>query len=70
MIQQLLAASPPLAGRLLLSASLLELPPLLLMPLLPLLVHSLSELQPASPTCHHAQKNISFTPKIHVTSSH
>lgn len=68
MIQQLLAASPPLAGRLLLSASMLELPLLLLPPPL-LLVQSLPELQHALPTCHHAEKNISFTPKIHVTSS-
>lgn len=64
MIQQLLAQSPPPAGRLLLSASMLELPLLLL------LVHSLPELQHALPTCHHAEKNISFTLKIHVTSSH
>lgn len=41
MIQQLLAPSPPLAGRLLLSASMLELPLLLLL----LLVHSLPELE-------------------------
>lgn len=66
MIQQLLAPSPPLAGRLLLSASMLELPLLLLL----LVVHSLPELQHALPTCHHAEKNISFTQKIHVTSSH
>ncbi len=64
MIQPLLARLPPLAGRLLLSASMLELPLLLL------LVHSLPELHCALPTCHHAEKNVSFTPKIHVTSSH
>lgn len=63
MIQQLLAQSRPLAGHLLLSASMLELPPLLL-------VHSLPEIQHALPTCHHAEKNISFTSKTHVTSSH
>lgn len=65
MIQLLLASPPPLAGRLLLSASMLELPLLLL-----LLVHGLPDLQHALPTCHHAEKNISFIPKIHVTSSH
>lgn len=59
MIQQLLASSPPL-----LSALMLELPSLLL------LVQNLPELQQALPTCHHAEKNISFTLKIHVTSSH
>lgn len=74
MIQHLLASSPPLAGRLLLSALMLELPlspllPLLLLLLL-LLVHNLPELQHARPTCHYAEKNISFTSKIHVTSSH
>lgn len=57
MIQQLLASSPPLAGSLLLSASMLELPLLLLL----LLVHSLPKLQHALPTCQ-AKKNISFTP--------
>ena len=63
MIPQLLASSSPLAGRLLLSASMLEL-------LLLLLVHSLPEPQHALPTCHHAEKNISFTSTIRVTSSH
>ena len=71
MLQPLLAPSPPLAGRLLLSASVLELPLMMLLLLPPLLlVHCLPELQHALPTCHHAEKNISFTPKIHVTSSH
>lgn len=64
MTQPHLAPSPPLAGRLLLSASVVELP------LLQLLVHRLPELHHALPTCHHAEENISFTPKIHVTSSH